>query len=389
MSGIPDRWLMLFILFLARAAMGYQFQTVASVGPFLVDSFAIDFALLGTLIGLYMLPGIPIALPGGILGQRFGAKSVVLMGLALMAAGGLLMASNRLAFLFAGRFASGMGGVLINVLMTKMITDWFEHREIVTAMALFVASWPFGIALGLISFSALAAAYGWAAVMQAAALAALACLLLVALLYRAPLRAVAEPNRGLQINLSRREWLVASFAGVVWGSYNAAYIVLISFLPDLFMARGYSLTEASQVVSLLAWVLIPSLPLSGYLAEQLDRPNLLMIGGFGTVAVAAAALPFVSAPAGAFAVIVLVIGLPAGLIMALPAQALRLENRAAGMGVFYTCHYAGMAVLPGLAGMVRDLSGSPDAPAAFSAAMMIAAALGLFAFRLASRERPS
>jgi hypothetical protein len=31
--------------------------------------------------------------------------------------------------------------------------------------------------------------------------------------------------------------------------------------------------------------------------------------------------------------------------MALPGEALRLENRSAGMGVFYTCYYAAMAGL--------------------------------------------
>ena len=65
---------MLSVLFLARTAMAYQFQTAASDGPFLIDGLGIGFAQLGTLIGLYMLPGIVIALPGGMLGQRFGAK---------------------------------------------------------------------------------------------------------------------------------------------------------------------------------------------------------------------------------------------------------------------------------------------------------------------------
>ena len=58
-------------------------------------------------------------------------------------------------------------------------------------------------------------------------------------------------------------------------------------------------------------------------------------------------------------------------MMVLPAQALRPETRAGGMGVFYTWYYAAMAVLPGLAGMARDLAGSPAAPVLFSAAMMV------------------
>jgi MFS family permease len=80
---IHIRWLMLLVLFIARTAMAFQFQSVASTAPFLVDAFAIDFTRLGALIGLYMLPGIFIALPGGVLGQRFGAKNLVLAGLLL------------------------------------------------------------------------------------------------------------------------------------------------------------------------------------------------------------------------------------------------------------------------------------------------------------------
>jgi len=81
----------------------------------------------------------------------------------------------------------------------------------------------------------------------------------------------------------------------------------------------------------------------------------------------------------------MVIGAPAGLIMALPAQALRPQNRAGGMGVYFTWYYAGMASLPGLAGMSRDLSASPAAPALFAAAMMALALAGWAGFRAATR----
>lgn len=91
MPVVQSRWTILFVLFLARTTMALQFQTVASVRPYLMNAFAIDYATLGALIGLYMLPGVMIALPGGALGQRFGAKHVVLVGLALMAIGGAVM----------------------------------------------------------------------------------------------------------------------------------------------------------------------------------------------------------------------------------------------------------------------------------------------------------
>ena len=94
-STLESRWLILAVLFLARTVMACQFQTVGSVGPVLVEALGIGYAQLGTLIGLYMLPGVVFALPGGLLGQRFGPKNVVLAGLVLMVAGGILTGRPR------------------------------------------------------------------------------------------------------------------------------------------------------------------------------------------------------------------------------------------------------------------------------------------------------
>ena len=96
--------------------MGFQFQSIASVSPFLIDEFAIDYAMLGTLIGLYNLPGVVFALPGGMLGKRFGEKQVVLAGLVMMALGGVLVGiADDYATAIAGRTLSGCGGVLLAV----------------------------------------------------------------------------------------------------------------------------------------------------------------------------------------------------------------------------------------------------------------------------------
>ncbi len=373
---------MLAVLFLARTAIALQFQTVASVRPFLMDALAIDFAAFGALIGLYMLPGIVIALPGGMLGQRFGARRVVLVGLALMATGGVVMGlSPSFTAAAAGRLISGTGAVLLTVLVAKMVTDWFAGREIVTAMAISIASWPFGLAAGLVVYGPLAASVGWSAIMYLGALAALAAFVLVALVYRDPPSMPAAVPVRLELNLARREWLLVLIAGVMWGLYNVAYIVLISFAPELFTVRGWSLAEASSIVSLIGWVLIPSVPLSGFLIERLGRPTFFMIAAFAITAAALVVLPFTDMPLMAFALVALAIGAPAGLIVALPAQVLRPESRGSGMGVFFTCYFVAMAVLPGAAGLMRDMSGSPATPPLFAAAMVLLCMLALALFR--------
>ena len=56
-----ERWLILTVLTFARTVMGFQFQSVAAVSPFLLDQFQLSYAALGSLIGLYLLPGVAVA----------------------------------------------------------------------------------------------------------------------------------------------------------------------------------------------------------------------------------------------------------------------------------------------------------------------------------------
>jgi predicted MFS family arabinose efflux permease len=388
---IQNRWIMLAVLFLARTALALQFQTIASAGPFLIAALAIDYASIGLLIGLHSLPGVAIAIPGGVIGQRFGARRIALVGLAMMVLGGIMVGfAQSFAAAAAGRTVLGVGAVLFNVLATKMITDWFAGREIATAMGVFVSSWPLGIALGLIAFGPLATAHGWTAIMHVSTVCVLAGFAAVALFYREP-PGVAPPSATrLRLDLSRREWTLICIAGAIWALFNVAYIVLVSFGPELFTQRGFSLTQASFIVSLIGWMLIPAIPLASFVSERSGRPRLIMLAAFIVMTVAMIVLPFASGIAflAAFAVIVLVTGVPPGLVMALPAQALRPETRAGGMGVFYTWYYAAMAFLPGGAGLARDLTASVVAPILFAAAMMILCAVALVLFHMAERMPP-
>jgi predicted MFS family arabinose efflux permease len=80
------------------------------VAPLLVEGLVVTYADVGFLVGLYMLPGVVLALLGGLLGQRFGDKRLVVIGLALMTAGGLLAGlAESYPVLAAGRLISGVG----------------------------------------------------------------------------------------------------------------------------------------------------------------------------------------------------------------------------------------------------------------------------------------
>src|SRR3954466_15537859 len=87
-----NRWSVLAVLFFIRTTMAVQFQSVAAVAPLLSVDFGVSLADIGILVGLYSAPGVVIALPGGAIGKWLGDKETVVAGLALMIAGGCIMA---------------------------------------------------------------------------------------------------------------------------------------------------------------------------------------------------------------------------------------------------------------------------------------------------------
>src|SRR5262249_6274007 len=212
-----NRWLVLAVVFLARISMGFQFQSVASVAPFIVEDLGLSYAQLGWLIGLFSLPGVLAAVPGGMLGLRFGERRVSVLGLVLMAAGGLVTAWGS-DFLVAsiGRTVSSVGAILLNLALSKIVADWFAEKEIATGMGVMLTAWPVGVGFGLISIGAVAQHSSWQRGMELTVLVALLSLILMVLLYRDPPSASRRPLEQAAHSrfwLSRVEWKLAVVAG--------------------------------------------------------------------------------------------------------------------------------------------------------------------------------
>ena len=380
---MANRWIVLVLVFLTRTSMGFQFQSVASVAPLMIADLRLSYAQLGTLIGLYMLPGAFFALHGGVIGQRFGERRVVVAGLALMVAGGALTAgAGGFGTAVAGRLLSGVGAVVMNILLAKMVSDWFAGKELSTAMAIMLTSWPVGLGLAAATLGGVAAGTSWrTAVMATAVVAALG--LLMMLLCRDAPGGSSGPQRAA---LRRRELWLSITGGFAWGCFNASLVAIIAFGPGLLIARGATLGDAGRVVSLAIWVTMLSVPLGGYLTDRLKRPTLLIVTGSLVAAGTVLLLPVLAHAVLAFCLVGLAIGAPPGGLMALLPRTLPPERLATGFGVFYTVFYVMMALTQPAAGLVRDVAGDPAAPIVFAALVMAATVIGLAIFRRLERR---
>jgi MFS family permease len=378
-EALRNRWGILAVLFGVRLTMAFQFQSVAAVAPLLGREFGVGLADIGILIGLYFAPGVALALPGGAIGQRFGDKTTVLAALLLMLAGGLAMAlSDSWAVQIAGRLVAGAGGVLLNVQMTKMVADWFAGKEIATAMAIFVNSWPAGVALSLLTLPSIGTAYGVGAVYLAvAALIGLGFVLLAAA-YQPPANSVTRAAAFVRLDRSAAIAVVA--AGLIWGLYNVGFAMIFSFGPSMLVERGWSIAAAGSTISIVLWLAVLSVPLGGLFADRTGRPEFVLVAGCIVFAMLMIALPRSDAVISTVVALGLVSGQPAGPILSLPARVLQPATRAIGMGLFYTLYYATMMLGPAVGGACAKWAGSATAAFDFGAAVVLACPLLLWGF---------
>jgi MFS family permease len=380
-----ERWRVLIVLTLARIAMGFQFQSVASAMPSYARDLGLSQTDVGWLIGIYLLPGIALALPGGMLGGRWGDKRTVVAGLALMAAGGAAMAfCHGMGAAVVARGLAGIGAIVLNVLLTKMVSDWFTGPDRVFAMSVLVNAWPIGIGLALLTLGPLAAGTSWTAAFLATSLFALAGLVAVLFGYsRAP-----DAGDLQQVRLSGmrgRELFLCCLAGAPWMFYNAAYALFVAFMPIYFIKTGMTVGQAGGSTALTAVMFIVSVQAGGAIVRRTGRIDLITYVALAGWATSLAGILLTPAPLPWLILGGLLGGLPAGIFVSQPAEVLSPGARATGMGLFYTIYYIGVTAFSPIAGALADFSGSSQAPIWLAGSLVLATAISFAAFRHAAR----
>jgi predicted MFS family arabinose efflux permease len=378
------RWAILALIFATRAGLGFQFQTMGSVADDVAARLALTSAQTGTLIGLFLIPGLVLSIPAGLAGRHASDRLLVALGLASLTVGSALAAlGNSFAALAAGRLLCGVGFVFCSIYYTKMVADWFAGRELATAMAILVMSWPFGIAMGQVGHGWLGATHGWRAPFVAASLY---CLVGAAamLAYRPP-RGAAAGGATVSTRLSAREWTLTLIAAATWATFNAGYVVYLSYAPRVLVAGGLGAFEAASVLSLASWVMIFSGALCGWIADRTGRPDAILAFCLCCAMASLALLPHV----GWAVPVSLMFGLlgvaPAGIVMALTGQAMAPQNRALGMGVFMTVFFLVTGPAPAIAGWLFDRTADPFVPILLAIAMFGSALAAYLVFRFAQR----
>lgn len=394
------RWKILALLVLSRIGLGFQFQTLASVSDQLVAQFSVDYTTVGTLVGLFMLSGVFLALPAGWIGRYVSDRNLASLGLALSAAGGFIAAfADSTSQIGMGRMVCGAGFVISTIYFAKMTTDWFAGAEIATAMGLLVMTWPLGIAAGQILHTWIAQSSHWSVAFLVASSYCTVAAIAVFATYKSPSitkqsaagnnNVVDKENPAAIKNsiagFSRSELLLIVVASVSWALFNAGYVVFLSFVPVWLVENGYTTLQAASVTSSSSWVMMVSIVASGVVADRTGRPDMVFYFCTSVAVLSLLALYWTEYALPVSILFGLIGAAPAGIIMSLASEAIEPQNRALGMGVFFSLYFLLVAPAPVVAGWLVDYNGSAWLAVVFVSILFATTALAYSGFRLTQR----
>jgi MFS family permease len=289
-------WVILAVTMLAGVSGPFSQFKVPPVMPVLMDTFALDLTSAGLLMSIFAITGLVVALPAGLILQKFGLKISGLAAVGCLLIGSVMGAlSNGYGLLFASRLVEGVGMGLIAVTGPAAISAWFPPDRRGLPMGI----WATWVSLGsLLIYAAappLEAAAGWQSVWWLAAGVTGAALLVYALLFRLPpgtstVSLVENSGNKLRSALNQRGiWLLA----LAFGCFNFAIIgVIATYYPTYLKAvQGYDLTAASLITSIKMVVVITTAPLVGWLVDRIGSPRRIILYSFIALA-GFMALPF-------------------------------------------------------------------------------------------------
>ncbi len=357
-SGRVSRWWTLGLIHFSILAFAMTLQLIPPLLPSFVAQFGMTHGQAGLLMALFALPGIFLALPGGYLADIFGTRKIGMISLLLLAAGTLSMVLGNTAFLFLGRFISGIGAGALIVVAPQVISQRFVGREIGLAMGIFNTAVPLGTIIAFNLMVPITQALGVLAAITFTAVFDL--IAFAAFLFTFPDQPadhdtgpVARGRRGIR-GLGRGIWITTA----VWTLFNMALMSFFTYGIDLFTLSGYGPNYSALLASIPMIISIPLAPFAGMALDRYGwRTGPLILGG--TVSAIAIFLIAYYPHLALIETILLGVAIsffpPA--IFTIAGEVLPRERMGTGFGVFTSIYNLGLFAAIPLLGAMKDSFG--------------------------------
>jgi MFS family permease len=165
-------WLVLWATLLVSVAAVMPQFAAPPLMPVLMANLGIDIGRAGSLMSVFSVAGLLLALPAGLLLARFGPRRTVSAAIVSAAAGCLLAATTSdFAVLLISRVVQGVGVGLVGVAAPTVVASAFTADRRGTPMGVWATWVPLGAIAMYVAAPPVAEAAGWQAVFAACALA--------------------------------------------------------------------------------------------------------------------------------------------------------------------------------------------------------------------------
>lgn len=241
------------------------------------ERFHISAGQLSVFAVLQLLVYAGMQVPVGLLVDRFGSRSMLIAGLAVMsvAQGGFALAQTYPEALVARTFV-GMGDAMTFISVLRLVTAWFPLRRVALVTQLTGNVGQLGAIMAAVPLSWALGRFGWTtAYLVAAGVGPVVAIALVAYLHDSPL---ARNVRGEALSWARlRSSLRASWhqPGTRLGfwihfttPFSSTTLALLWGYPFLVKGEGDSATTAAALLSVITVAGMVGGPTLGYLAGR-------------------------------------------------------------------------------------------------------------------------
>jgi len=351
------RWKILAMSYVCMLAFALVFQSIPPILNLIISDLNINYAQAGLLMSLFALPGIFIAIPSGMISDRFGMKKVGVASLILMIVGTFIVGvSNNFLFMCAGRTISGIGALTLAIVLPQLLSRWFRGKDLGIGMGVFNTAMPLGTIASFNALSTVGKNLGWRVPILSTTTASIVALLIFMWLFREPFLEVKETRNSLLSDISRVGvpiWLV----GFTWMWFNAAFISFLTFSSPFFVAKGYEIGFAGFMSSIVMMGSLFLSPIIGYLVYKFGKEEVfIVLGGIflSSLLFFVPTAPFLIPLLMLIAISVAFVPAP---IFSLPSKLVKPENLGLGFGIFTVCQNVGVLVGPYLTGLAKDLTG--------------------------------
>jgi EmrB/QacA subfamily drug resistance transporter len=230
-------------------------------------------------VNAYLLPLSALLLLGGALGDRYGRRRLLVIGIALFAAGSTACAlATRLEWLIVARGVQGLAAALMLPNSLAILGGAFEDRERSRAVGLWAASASIAGAVGPVLGGWLVDTVGWRAIF-------LINLPLAAGAVAIALFAIEDDRSGpggARLDLAGAALITASLTGLVWGLTEGAGVhgwttpAVAAMVAGLVLAGAFVWTEQRKGDQAMT-------PLALFAAKPLVALNLLTLLLYGAL----------------------------------------------------------------------------------------------------------